>query len=184
MWHNIFHLEPSVLEKVIRPIFIYIFLLVGLRLGGRREFSQLNMLDFIVLLAVANAVQNGIIGQDDSVSGALIGASSLLLVNGIAVLLTRHSRGMRRLLIGSESVLIKDGLAYDRSIRRERLGPEDIHQAITEAGGRSIEEVELCVIEPNGHIVVRLKPNDHGTAQFAQLMNRIDELEQKLLGKE
>jgi len=183
MWHNILHLDLSVVEKIVRPILIYLFLLVGLRLGGRRELSQLNMMDFVVLLAVANAVQNGIIGHDESVSGAIIGATVLFMINGLAVLLTQRSRKMRRLLIGSEIILIKDGEARDRSIRRERLSSEDIQQAITEAGAQTIDDVELCVIEPNGHIVVRLKPSSEEADRFAQLMSRIDELEKRLLAR-
>ncbi len=183
MWHNIIHLDLSVVEKIIRPITIYLFLLVALRLGGRRELSQLNMMDFVVLLAVANAVQNGIIGHDESVSGAIIGATVLFIVNGIAVLLTQRSRKMRRLLIGSEIILIKNGEARERSIRRERLSEDDIRQAITEAGARSISDVELCVMEPNGHIVVRLKPSSEDADRFIQLMNRIDELEKRLLAR-
>jgi len=183
MWHNIIHLDLSVVEKIIRPISIYLFLLVALRLGGRRELSQLNMMDFVVLLAVANAVQNGIIGHDESVSGAIIGATVLFIVNGIAVLLTQRSRKMRRLLIGSEIVLIKNGEARERSIRRERLSEDDMRQAITEAGARSISDVELCVMEPNGHIVVRLKPSSEDADRFIQLMSRIDELEKRLLAR-
>ena len=183
MWHNISHLDISIIEKIVRPIFIYLFLLIGLRLGGRRELSQLNMMDFVVLLAVANAVQNGIIGHDESVSGAIIGATVLFVINGIAVLLTQRSRKIRRLLIGSEIILIKDGIKRQRSIRRERLSSDDVRQAITEAGAKEIADVELCVIEPNGHIVVRLKPSSEEADRFAQLMSRIDELEKRLLAR-
>ena len=183
MWDNSFYLDLSVIEKIIRPILIYLFLLVGLRLGGRRQLSQLNIMDFVVLLAVANAVQNGIIGHDESVSGAVIGATVLFLINGFAVLLTQRSRKIRRLLIGSEIILIKDGKALERSIRRERLGADDIHQAITEAGGRSIDDVELCIIEPNGHIVVRLKASSEVADSIAQLISRFDELEKRLLAR-
>lgn len=183
MWNNIAHLDLSVVEKIIRPISIYVFLLVALRLGGRRELSQLNMMDFVVLLAVANAVQNGIIGHDESVSGAIIGATVLFLVNGVALLLTQRSRKMRRLLIGSEIILIKGGEARERSIKRERLSIDDLNQAITEAGAGSMSDVELCVMEPNGHIVVRLKPSSEDADRFAQLMSRIDELEKRLLAR-
>jgi uncharacterized membrane protein YcaP (DUF421 family) len=183
MWQNIFQLDLSVIEKVIRSVLIYLFLLCALRLGGKRELAQLNMMDFVVLLAVANAVQNGIIGHDESVSGALIGAVVLFVANGLAVSLSQRSRTMRRVLIGSEIILIKDGVARHKSIKRERLGNDDVLQAITEAGARSIEDVELCVMEPNGHIVVRLKPSSESADHFAQLMNRIGLLERRLQGR-
>ena len=77
MLHDLFSMGPSVGEKILRAVLIYVFLLAALRVGGKRELGQLNTMDFVVLLAVANAVQNGIIGQDDSVTGAIIGATSL-----------------------------------------------------------------------------------------------------------
>ena len=72
----------STVEKLVRPVLIYGFLVIALRLAGKRELAQLNSLDFVVLLAVANAVRNGIIGDDDSVTGAVLGASVLFVLNG------------------------------------------------------------------------------------------------------
>ena len=97
MWHDIFHLDVSVLEKLVRPILIYAFLAVALRLAGKRELAQLNSLDFVVLLAVANAVQNGIIGNDDSVTGGVLGASALFVLNAALALVLFRSPRLRRL---------------------------------------------------------------------------------------
>ncbi|HZA79760.1 MAG TPA: hypothetical protein VE623_25555 [Acidimicrobiales bacterium] len=77
MWHDIVQLDVSTVEKLVRPVLIYGFLVIALRLAGKRELAQLNSLDFVVLLAVANAVRNGIIGDDDSVTGGVLGASAL-----------------------------------------------------------------------------------------------------------
>ena len=82
MWHDIVQLDVSTVEKLVRPVLIYGFLVVALRLAGKRELAQLNSLDFVVLLAVANAVPNGIIGDDDSVTGGVLGASALFVLNG------------------------------------------------------------------------------------------------------
>src|SRR3954451_9331208 len=81
VWHDLWALGPSVAEKVIRAALIYLFLIAALRILGKREIAQANTLDFLVLLLVANAVQNGIIGNDNSVSGALIGAATLFAMN-------------------------------------------------------------------------------------------------------
>jgi hypothetical protein len=81
MWHDIVQLDVSTVEKLIRPVLIYGFLVVALTLAGKRELAQLNSLDFVVLLAVANAVQNGIIGADDSVTRGVLGASALVVLN-------------------------------------------------------------------------------------------------------
>src|SRR5215210_335737 len=81
MWHNIWHLDLSLAEKIIRPILIYGFLVGALRIVGKRELGQANTLDLVVILLIANAVQNGIIGEDVSVTGAFVGAAVLFVLN-------------------------------------------------------------------------------------------------------
>ncbi len=81
MWHDMFALPVPVAEKILRALFVYLFLVVALRLAGKRELAQLSTFDFVVLLSVANAVQNGIIGNDDSITGAWIGAMTLFVAN-------------------------------------------------------------------------------------------------------
>lgn len=154
MWHELFSLGPSVGEKVLRAILIYLFLLLVLRVGGKRELGQLNTMDFIVLLAVANAVQNGIIGNDNSVTGAVIGATTLVAVNLIAVVVAIRSPLARRYLIGVPTVLVEDGVVNRRNLRRERMSLDDLDQAISEAGAADISQVKRAVIEPNGRVVV------------------------------
>jgi uncharacterized membrane protein YcaP (DUF421 family) len=92
-FHDIFLKFPPVLEKMLRPVIIYGFLVVGLRLAGKRELAQLNPFDLVVLLTLSNAVQNAIIGDDNSITGGLIGATTLLVVNYLVVrFLFRHRR--------------------------------------------------------------------------------------------
>src|SRR5215471_12832821 len=80
-WQDMFVLSVPLLEKILRPVIIYFFLIAGLRLAGKRELAQLNPFDLVVLLTLSNTVQNAIIGDDNSVTGGLIGAATLLLVN-------------------------------------------------------------------------------------------------------
>src|SRR5438105_14520966 len=95
-WTDMFVLALPVAEKMLRPIFIYFFLVVGLRLAGKRELAQLNPFDLVVLLTLSNTVQNAIIGEDNSVTGGMIGALTLLVTNYIVVrFLFRHRRLMR-----------------------------------------------------------------------------------------
>ena len=148
---------PSVLEKVLRAALIYVFLLVALRIGGRRELGQLNAMDFVVLLAVANAVQNGIIGQDDSVTGAIIGASSLFLLNEAAAFVVARNRTAHRLLVGSPTTLVEKGVLLENALRRQRMSVSDLMIALEENGAAGLDEVERCIIEPNGKIVVTLR---------------------------
>src|SRR5215813_468816 len=91
--HDMFALSLPLLEKILRPIVVYIFLIVGLRLAGKRELAQLNPFDLVVLLTISNTVQNAIIGEDNSVTGGVIGAATLLIVNHFVVrFLYSHER--------------------------------------------------------------------------------------------
>src|SRR5437763_9828004 len=85
LFHDMFALGLPVAEKVLRPVLVYAFLIVGLRLAGKRELAQLNPFDLVVLLTISNTVQNAIIGSDDSVTGGVIGAATLLVVNHVVV---------------------------------------------------------------------------------------------------
>ncbi len=80
-----FILGVPILEKILRPIIVYVFLIAGLRLSGKRELAQLNPFDLVVLLTLSNTVQNAIIGEDNSVTGGIIGAISLLAINYLVV---------------------------------------------------------------------------------------------------
>src|ERR1700683_4581004 len=110
MWANMFHLALPVLEKILRPILVYTFLVVVLRLAGKRELAQLNPFDLVVLLTLSNTVQNAIIGDDNSVTGGGLGAATLLFVNYCVVrFLYGHDR-LDRLIEGDVDVLIENGV--------------------------------------------------------------------------
>src|SRR5712691_9775389 len=107
---DMFMLGAPVAEKVLRPVVVYVFLIVGLRLAGKRELAQLNPFDLVVLLTISNTVQNAIIGNDNSVTGGIIGAITLLLVNyGVIRFLYGHER-LDRLIEGEPDVLIDGGV--------------------------------------------------------------------------
>ncbi|HSU87366.1 MAG TPA: DUF421 domain-containing protein, partial [Terriglobia bacterium] len=109
IWTDILQPDISVLEKIIRPLIVYFFLVIGLRLAGKRELAQLNPFDLVVLLTLSNTVQNAIIGNDNSVTGGLIGATTLLIVNYVVVrFLFKHPQ-LDRLVEGDPDVLIEGG---------------------------------------------------------------------------
>src|SRR5260221_7075723 len=109
VWTDMFVLALPVAEKILRPIVVYFFLVIGLRLAGKRELAQLNPFDLVVLLTLSNTVQNAIIGDDNSVTGGIIGASTLLLVNFLVVrFLFRHEK-LDRFVEGESCPLIKNG---------------------------------------------------------------------------
>ena len=103
LWKNMFVLSVPVFEKILRPVIVYLFLIVGLRLSGKRELAQLNPFDFVVLLTLSNTVQNAIIGNDNSVTGGVLGATTLLVVNYLVVrFLYRHNRLDELVLISDQ----------------------------------------------------------------------------------
>src|ERR1051326_698594 len=109
MWHHIIYPDISILEKLIRPGLVYVFLIVGLRLAGKRELAQLNAFDLVVLLTLSNTVQNAIIGNDNSVSGGLIGATALLLVNYVVVRFLYSHETLDRVIEGEPTILMDRG---------------------------------------------------------------------------
>src|SRR5438105_12709883 len=119
--HDMFSLGIPVAEKILRPIVVYVFLIVSLRLAGKRELAQLNPFDLVVLLTISNTVQNAIIGKDDSVTGGLIGAATLLIINhGVVRFFYGHER-IERLLEGGAVVLIENGIVMTDRLQKELI---------------------------------------------------------------
>src|SRR5437667_9268986 len=121
LWGDMFHLGLPVLEKVLRPLFVYAFLVVGLRLAGKRELAQLNPFDLVVLLTLSNTVQNAIIGDDNSVTGGIIGATTLLLVNYLVVRFLSRHEAIEHFVEGDPDVLIEDGRIKRDCLQKEAI---------------------------------------------------------------
>src|SRR3982750_994279 len=100
MWPNMFVLAVPLAEKILRPVLVYAFLIVGLRLAGKRELAQLNPFDLVVLLTISNTVQNAIIGDDNSVTGGVIGAATLLILNYSLVRFLYYHDQLNRIVEG------------------------------------------------------------------------------------
>src|ERR1700712_1833851 len=109
MWTDMFVLTLPIAEKIVRPVVVYLFLIGGLRLAGKRELAQLNPFDLVVLLTLSNAVQNAIIGEDNSVTGGLIGATTLLVLNYLVVRFLFGHQRLDRMIEGAPDVLIHEG---------------------------------------------------------------------------
>src|SRR5947208_16708897 len=114
MSHDLLTIGIPVGEKLLRTIAVYLFLLLGLRLAGKRELGQLNPFDLVVLLLLSNTLQNAIIGEDNSLVGGILGASALLVLNWIVVRFLYTHPVVARWLEGDSDVLIKDGAVLDQ----------------------------------------------------------------------
>ncbi len=180
MWHQMFSLEPSILEKILRPLAIYVFLLIAIRIGGQRELGQSNILQFILLLSVANAVQNGIIGVDDSITGALIGAVTLFTANGLVELAASRNHRIHAIVIGRPIGLITHGLINHRVLRRHRLSEDDLLQAAIESGIQNLSDVDHAVLAASGQILISPKDSKTTADQIQELNLKIDALIKEL----
>src|SRR5882762_11568173 len=116
---SMFHLPLPVLEKILRPVLVYLFLVGFLRLFGKRELAQLNPFDLVVLLSLSNTVQNAMIGDDNSVSGGAIGAFSLLAINWLVTLVLFKAPKLEKVMQGNETVLISDGKPDKKAMAKE-----------------------------------------------------------------
>ena len=176
MWNAMFDLDLSLVEKVIRAVAIYLFLVLALRLVGKRELTQLNTLDFVVLLAVANAVQNGLIGADNSVTGAVAGATVLFAVNSALAWIVFRSRRLQRIVEGTPTVLIREGQILDQELTRQELTRDDLLVEIQSAGADTFDDVSTASLLPNGKVIVVQKKANQSSVQYDDLRARIDHL--------
>ncbi len=171
-----FVLAVPILEKILRPICVYIFLIVGLRLSGKRELVQLNPFDLVVLLTLSNTVQNAIIGEDNTVTGGIIGATSLLIVNYLVVRFLYKHRSLDQFVEGRSDVLIEDGKVKTQHLRKELITMAQLEAAARKQGFDSLSEVQQCVLEPGGTISFIGKKPDTDELRHQAMLKRMDEL--------
>lgn len=145
--------EP-VLGIIARAAIIYFAVLVGLRLAGKREVGQLTILDLVVLLLIANAVQNAMVGADTSLLGGLIAAGTLLTINRLLAYFRLRSAKLRHLLQGTPTILVLHGKPIEEHLRREGIDEDTLAAALREHGIASIEQADTVVLETDGSISV------------------------------
>ena len=180
IWKHMFILSLPILEKILRPIIVYVFLIVGIRISGKRELAQLNPFDLIVLLTLSNTVQNAIIGDDNSVTGGLIGAASLLAINYLVVrFLYDHSK-LDQLVEGSADVLIENGRVYADRLKKELITTEELAAAARKQGFETFADVKQCILEPGGTLTFIAKKPDSDDLRHQELLKRIDFLTQEV----
>src|SRR6266513_2200749 len=120
-WKDMFVMGLPLAEKILRPIIVYAFLVISLRLSGKRELVQLNPFDLVVLLTLSNTVQNAIIGEDNTVLGGIVGATSLLVTNYLVVRFLYDHRKLEQLVEGQADVLMEDGKIHLGHLKKELI---------------------------------------------------------------
>jgi uncharacterized membrane protein YcaP (DUF421 family) len=177
---SMFHMQLPLLEKILRPVIVYLCLVVFLRVFGKRELAQLNPFDLVVLLSLSNTVQNAIIGDDNSVSGGVIGAFALLAINWLLMRVLYKAPKITTTLQGSPTTLIKDGVVLEDALAEETLTHEELISVLNKNGFNDPSDVSECVLEPNGTFFVKGKTPTSETVHSKELMRAIEQLSREL----
>jgi len=180
IWRDMFVITLPILEKILRPVIVYFFLVVMLRLSGKRELVQLNPFDLVVLLTLSNTVQNAIIGDDNSLSGGLLGATSLLAVNYMTVRFLYKHKNLDQLVEGKADVLIENGQLRPEHLKKELISTAQLEAAARKQGFGSLSEVDQCILEPGGTLSFIGKKPDADVVRHRELLDRIDRLKEEL----
>ena len=179
--HNMFHLPLPFIEKLLRPIIVYLVLILLLRLFGKRELAQLNPFDLVVLLSLSNTVQNAIIGDDNSITGGVIGAFGLLGINWIIANILYRAPRLNRMLEGSPTTLVRDGKIDQKAIRHEAMTTEELMDVIHRQGFEHLGQVRRCILEPNGTFYVEPFEPSPMERQHSELLQKIEALTREVV---
>lgn len=168
MLENMFYLQLPVLEKILRPILVYLFLVIAFRLAGKRELGGMHAFDFVVILTVANVLQNAGIGDDTTVTGGVLGAVSLLLTNYlVGRYVFKHPR-VEQVIEGEPAVLIEDGQVLNDVCRRQMISQPELLAAVRRQGIDNLSDVAVAILETGGTIsVIPKRPTPEEEAEQA-----------------
>ena len=180
MWTAIFAVGTPVIEKILRPVIVYFFLVVALRVFGKRELAQLNPFDLVVLLSLSNTVQNAIIGNDNSLTGGLIGALALLSMNYLVVRFLFGHRRLDQIFEGQPSVLIEQGQVMKPALAKELLTQPELLTVLHRQGFDSMDDVERCVLEPGGTFFIQRKLPATDQLRHDEVVRELNLLKAKL----
>jgi uncharacterized membrane protein YcaP (DUF421 family) len=170
--------DIHVLEKIIRPLVVYFFLLIAFRIVGKRELGQMTPFDLIVLLTISNILQNAMIGPDNSLTGGLIGGLSLFCVNGLVSRLVFHFPGLERLLEGKPTLLIEDGRILTKNLRREVMTRAELERAIRKHDldpTTDLPFIKKALLERDGTVTI-VHQSEHSQRQHRNAIGKLPEM--------
>jgi uncharacterized membrane protein YcaP (DUF421 family) len=177
IWHNLVSMGEPYPEKIIRSIAVYLFLLVALRLAGKRELGSASTADLIVILLISNTVQNAIIGNETSLIGGLFGAAILLAMNWAIARIEYHHSGFKRLVEGTPCVLIRDGAVDMEALHSQEMTREELLAACRSQNVADFTRIKVATLETNGMItIVPFDPPDVVTERLGRIEDSLREL--------
>jgi uncharacterized membrane protein YcaP (DUF421 family) len=180
IWKDMFVMGLPLLEKILRPILVYAFLVISLRLSGKRELVQLNPFDLVVLLTLSNTVQNAIIGDDNSVLGGVVGATSLLVTNYLVVRFLYDHRKLDQIVEGKADVLIENGKVLAQHLKKELITMAQLEAAARKQGFETLSEVQQCILEPGGTLSFLGRKPGTEDIRHQDLVARLERLSQEI----
>ena len=133
---------------------VYVFIVLAIRVFGKKEFAQLSVVDLVFVLLISNAVQNSMVGSNTTLTGGLVAATTLFLINAGFKYLTYHFPGIISFISGEPKILIYNGIVNKTNLRSEHISMNELLETIHEHGSRSIQDVDLAVLEADGNISV------------------------------
>lgn len=158
--NDLFQLSAPWWHFVLRAVVVYVMVMVLMRLSGKRAVGQFTPFDLVLLILIGNAVQNGINGGDNSLSGAAVMATTLIVLNYVVALLIARNRRIEKWVEGVPVLLARDGQVFQQVLRRELVSDDDFAEALRMNGVGDVGEIGLAVLETNGHISVVLRKRD------------------------
>ena len=176
MLTDMFVLALPVGEKMLRPVVVYVFLIIGLRLAGKRELAQMNPFDLVVLLTLSNTVQNAIIGEDNSVTGGLIGAVTLLAVNHIVVRYLYSHDKLDKLIEGDVDILVEGGVVQMDRLKKELITLTELEAAAHKQGFESLKHIDRATLDPGGTVSFVAKTPTTEDTRHKEVLARLEAL--------
>lgn len=166
-------LSEGYLKIVLSSVAVYLFIIIAIRLFGKKELAQLSIIDLTFILLISNSVQNAMVGSDSSLAGGLVAASSLFLVNYLFKFLLYRFPKLSKVIQGADIMLIYKGQLNERNMAKARITREEIVEAVREHGVSEIREVDLAVLETDGNISIISNEYKHHTVRKRKGRNKV-----------
>ncbi|MCX6166112.1 MAG: DUF421 domain-containing protein [Ignavibacteriae bacterium] len=142
------------LEIVGRSVVVYLFIVIAIRIAGKKELAQLSVIDLVFILLISNSVQNAMVGPNNSLLGGIIAATSLFIVNIILKVITYRYKKANKLIEGEPVILIHNGKLIKKNLDKEKIPIDELQASIREHGVENIEDVNLAILENDGNISI------------------------------
>jgi uncharacterized membrane protein YcaP (DUF421 family) len=168
MWTSLSHPSISILELLIRAVAVYFFVLVLLRISGKRQLGQLSAIEFVSILLISNAVQNSMNGGDNSLLGGLVLASALVVLSSLIAVLSYRFKTVRHLVEGVPTIVIRNGEIIQKSLDREKITSEELMTMLRRQGVHQMKDIELGVLESDGMLSVAKRDSPRGAGKNNQ----------------